>query len=148
MNLPRNRLETFLWVIEKYYGTWYTWGGDDPLGFDCSGLVIEGLKSAGMIPRKSDYSADGLWNIFFRSLPPAAQSPLVSVPKKGDLAFWFNSPYEANHVAVCINEDSYIGAEGGGRHVKTLEGAIKANAFIKVRPLSSRPGAKFVHIWT
>ncbi len=142
MNLPRNRIETFLWVIEKYYGTWYTWGGDDPMGFDCSGLVIEGLKSAGVIPRKRDYTADGLWKIF--RLPAMRRDE----PKCGDLCFWFDRHGIAVHVAVCINEDSYIGAEGGGSHVKTIEDAIKANAFIKIRPLDSRPGAKFVNIWT
>ena len=141
MNLPRTPREVFLWVIEKYYGTWYTWGGDDPLGFDCSGLVVEGLKSAGIIPRQSDYTADGLWKMF--------RDPVkrVDFPKCGSLCFWFDKHGIAIHVAVCINEDSYIGAEGGGKHVKTLEDAIKTNAFIKIRPLSSRPGARFIHIW-
>lgn len=141
MNLPRTPLETFMYVIEKWYGHWYTWGGDDPMGFDCSGLVVEGLKSADIIPRKSDYTADGLWKRF------RVKSLRRDEPEYGSLCFWFDKHGIAIHVAVCINEDSYIGAEGGGRHVKTLEDAIKANAFIKLRPLSSRPAAKFVHIW-
>jgi len=30
--------------------TFYLWGGDDPLaGFDCSGFVIEILKSVGIL---------------------------------------------------------------------------------------------------
>lgn len=142
MNLPRNRLETFMWVIMNYHGTWYTWSGDSPLGFDCSGLIVEGLKSADMIPRKSDYTADGLWRKFRHP------SKRLDIPKPGSLCFWFDRHGIAVHVAVCINEDSYIGAEGGGRNVKTLEDAVKYNAFIKIRPLSSRPGARFLNIWT
>lgn len=143
MNLPRNRLETFLWVILSYHGTWYTWSGDDPSGFDCSGLSVEGLKSVGKIPRKSDYSADGLWKKFRHQVRKKWDDPMP-----GDLCFWFDSQGVAVHVAVCINVDSYIGAEGGGINVTNLENAIKENAFIKIRPLSSRPGARFVHIWT
>lgn len=109
---------------------------------NCSGLVIEALKSAGRIKRKSDYTADGLWKLFREPFSKP------QVPKCGSLCFWFDRHGRAVHVAVCINEDFYIGAEGGGSHVKTIEDAIKANAFIKLRPLSSRPGAKFVHIWT
>ena len=146
--IPGNAFEIFMWVILDYHGKPYTWGGDDPMaGFDCSGHAIAGLKSAGRIPRKMDYSADGLWHIFFRSLPPIAQSPLVSIPMPGNLAFWFDNQRTAVHVAVCLNHEFYIGAEGGGKFVKTLDDAIKHNAFIKIRPLSSRPGAKFVNIW-
>ena len=34
----------------KYIGKFYKWGGDDPSGFDCSGFVIEILKSVGILP--------------------------------------------------------------------------------------------------
>jgi len=140
MNPPRTPEEVFLWVVLSYHGKPYTWGGDDPMaGMDCSGLVVEGLKSAGLIPRKRDYTADDLWKLF--------RHMRLDIPKCGSLCFWFDNQGTAAHVGVCINEDSYIGAEGGGIHVKTLEDAIKENAFIKIRPLFSRSGAKFIHIW-
>lgn len=142
MNVPQSPRDTFLWVVLSYHGTWYTWGGDDPSAFDCSGIVVEGLKSVGKIHRKSDYSAEGLWRQFRKHVRKKWDDP-----EPGDLCFWFDNQGVAVHVAVCINEEFYIGAEGGGRHVKTLEAAIKENAFIKIRPLSSRPGAKFVHPW-
>lgn len=143
MNLPTTKREWFLWVVLQYHGTWYTWGGDDPSSFDCSGLVIEGLKSVGIINRKMDYAADGLWKKF--RLGKLLLDTVVE--DAGDLCFWFDNQGKAVHVAVCVDEEHYIGAEGGGRYVKTLKAAIKANAFIKIRPLDSRPGAKFVRLW-
>ena len=42
----------FLQTALAYLGTPYVWGGDDPSGFDCSGFVIECLKSAGLLNLK------------------------------------------------------------------------------------------------
>jgi cell wall-associated NlpC family hydrolase len=39
---------------EKFIGKFYKWGGDDPAGFDYSGLAIEVLKAVGVLPRKGD----------------------------------------------------------------------------------------------
>lgn len=120
----------FLEVARLYLKDWYTWGGDDPSGIDCSGLVVECLKSVGLIPLHSDYSAEGLWHLFEKRRAPGAQS--------GSLAFWFDSTGKATHVAICLDAVFCITADGGGRHVKTVEDAIKHNAFIKVRRIDHR----------
>lgn len=55
------------WLVTtalSYLGTPYIWGGDDPSGFDCSGFVIECLKSVGLLSEKEDYTADGLYHLF------------------------------------------------------------------------------------
>ena len=102
----------------------YTWGGDDPMkGFDCSGGVIEQLKSVGRLPRKFDCTAKGLWGKF----------PKVKTPRAGCLVFYGLNTVE--HVEFCINRWLAIGASGGGSYVKTREDAIKYNAFIKLRPI-------------
>ena len=44
-------------VAWHYLGTPYIWGGDDFSGFDCSGFVIEILKSVGILPRDGDWTA-------------------------------------------------------------------------------------------
>jgi len=44
--------------VSHFVGTFYTWGGDDPSSFDCSGLVVEALKSVGLISRHDDRTAD------------------------------------------------------------------------------------------
>ena len=50
----------FLKSALSYLGTPYIWGGDDPSGFDCSGFVVECLKTAGFLSENEDYTADGL----------------------------------------------------------------------------------------
>jgi len=64
-----------------FVGNWYKWGGDDPSGFDCSGLVIEVLKSVGVLPRVGDWTADDLYRRF--------EEHKVKTPEAGCLAFWW-----------------------------------------------------------
>jgi len=123
------------WVVDiakSYLGTFYKWGGDDPSGFDCSGLVIECLKSIGVLPRRGDWTAHDLWQKFNKVRP--------ANPYIGDLVFWHSSKDNQKiiHVEICVNDELSIGASGGGSFVKNEKDAIKYNAFIKVRPFDSR----------
>lgn len=131
----------FLQVIESLLHTPYLWGGDDPTGFDCSGLVVEGLKSAGLIGLREDFSAEGLWQHF--------RSGNESItPGVGFLAFWFEPRGIANHVAVCLDQYHCITADGGGSRVKSIEDAIRYNAYIKIRPIKHRKtDPKFLNIF-
>jgi cell wall-associated NlpC family hydrolase len=119
-------------VAWSYYGLWYKWGGDDPSGFDCSGLAIECLKSVGALPRKGDWTAQSLFNMF----------PLI--PREqiygGDLVFWSNAAGRVIHVEIVLDYWTSIGASGGGSGTKTEADAIAHNAFIKSRPIFSRAG--------
>lgn len=116
--------------VKRWIGTWYKWGGDDSSGFDCSGLVIEMLKSAGILPRKFDTTAAGLHDMFKHNA--------VNKPYKGCLVFWHNGNGKIIHVEIMINEDLALGASGGGSKTLTAQDAIRHNAFIKVRPYKSR----------
>lgn len=118
-------------VAWNFLGMAYRWGGDDPLqGFDCSGFVIEVLKSVGLLPRVGDWTAHGLYEMF--------KDSEVKKPLAGDLVFWFRSDGRAVHVELCIDENFTIGASGGGGTTTTIEDAIQKNAYIKVRPIASR----------
>ncbi len=121
------KIELAIKVAWTFVGTFYRWGGDDPSGFDCSGLVVEILKSVGLIPRKSDYTAKMLYYKFVGSR--------VSDPEAGCLVFWGKDEQHITHVEFCINDWQTIGASGGGSSTTSEEAAIKQNAYVKVRPI-------------
>jgi hypothetical protein len=121
------RLEHFLFTAKSYLGRWYKWGGDDPSGFDCSGFVIECLRTAGLLPNTGDWSADKLLCHF--------RDKTVNIPDRGCLAFYLDSNLRAVHVVICLDPWFGIGAAGGDSKVNSIDGAIERNAFIKIRPL-------------
>jgi len=111
-----------------FVGLPYRWGGDDAIaGFDCSGLIIEILKSVGKLPREGDWTAETLFLRF--------KDKKVSVAKEGCLVFWANTKGKVNHVEYVWKRGLTIGASGGGSKTKTKQDAIKHNAYVKIRPL-------------
>jgi hypothetical protein len=117
---------SFIEYLKHFEGTPYIWGGDDFSGFDCSGLSVEVLKSIGLIARKADYTADGLRKLF--------EKYVVPTPYEGCLVFFMRNG-TAYHIEIAINKYQTIGASGGSSSVKTVQDAIKQNAFIKRRPI-------------
>lgn len=134
--MPSDR-EIMMQIAWTHMGTWYKWGGDDPSGFDCSGLAMECLQSVGLVGSKEDMTAQGMWTRF-----ALEQNKQVANPYEGCLVFWQDDLGNAIHVEICINEQLAIGAKGGGSFVRTVEDAIERNAFIKVRPIHTRSGIK------
>src|SRR5512139_2657361 len=95
-------------VAWHYLGTPYIWAGDDPSGFDCSGFAVECLQSVGILPRRGDWSAAALFEMF--KAQPAGMDP-----QSGDLIFWRNvvgGPII--HVEIMVDSKRSIGASGGG----------------------------------
>jgi cell wall-associated NlpC family hydrolase len=129
------RRDIFIKIAWEFLGRPYRWGGDDPMaGFDCSGLVVECLKSVGRLPWIGDWTAQGLRARFTDREVPG--------PCRGCLVFWVNEDGRAVHVEICLNDALAIGASGGGRVTRTGQDAIEQNAYIKVRPIASRGGEK------
>ena len=132
MILPQIPREIALAVWERLLFEPYLWGGDDPLaGFDCSGLVIEGLKSAGRLPREGDWSAEALASRF-----PAVPAEGLHA---GCLLFWNRgTPPHIGHVeivwAVLGDQVFTIGASGGDSRTTSLPAAIAGNSYVKIRP--------------
>ena len=127
-------------IAWRLYGVPYRWGGDNPgEGFDCSGFVIEILKSANKLPtgRLADWTAKGLFKKF--------KHKLVKLPKKGCLVFWGTAADKVYHVEFCLNGVVSIGASGGGSKTLTEADAIKQDAYIKVRKMRGR-GAIFAFV--
>jgi len=130
----------FLEVAKTFLHTPYRWGGDDPTGIDCSGLVVECLESCGKI--SADHTADGLWRKFKTAYE-------VEKPTAGCLAFWLDANGRAYHVAICLDAWVCLTADGGGSKVLTLQDAVMNNASVKIRPIDHRGvKPKYVNIFS
>jgi cell wall-associated NlpC family hydrolase len=88
-------------------GVRYHYGGSDPRGFDCSGLVFYAYGEAGvLVPRTSGEQLH-------------ASHPLkVEQALPGDLVF-FRPGKRASHVGIYIGGQSFIHAPSTGRAVVT-----------------------------
>ena len=99
-------------------------------GFDCSGLVVEVLQAVGVLPR-GDWTAEGL-RAMWSEVPEEMLSPM-------DLVFFLAADGRATHVEFVAEPTTLmIGASGGGRLTTTTRDAEVRDAFVKLRPRSSR----------
>lgn len=114
-----------------FIGTPYVWAGDGTgtggSGFDCSGLVLEGLWAMGLY-KGGDLTAEGINK---RLLNDGWKSPLK--PKADDILFFGKS--KITHVAVAIDERLMVEAGGGGSKCTS---ASKSTGFVRIRPIASR----------
>lgn len=92
---------------KQFIGTPYKWGGNGPLGFDCSGFTSYVMKQFGVtLPRVSYQQGQGGSAVSKDDLQP------------GDLVFWDNSSRNngADHVAIYIGNGQIAEApQPGGR---------------------------------
>src|SRR5690625_156557 len=84
------------WAVNKTKesGTYYSWGGNGPKGYDCSGFTVAAFAQAGKsLPRQSaaQYGA-------------AKQYVSLNNLQPGDLVFWSNNGQQSGvyHVAIYI----------------------------------------------
>jgi len=124
-----------VWYLKKWLLVPYSWGGSDFSGMDCSGLIIEVLKSVGILPHEFDDTAQGLYLRFKENIRKPPQMPIM-----GCLVFWFNNG-KAVHVEMTYDDNHVIGASGGGSRVKSISDAIRDDAYVKLRPINYRGNA-------
>ncbi|QVQ53739.1 C40 family peptidase [Spiractinospora alimapuensis] len=108
--VDRGTLEDMIEEAEKYLGVPYVWGGDDPSGFDCSGLVQWAFAQNDVtVPR---VAADQ-WG--------AGERIEYEDAERGDLLFWRSDPTAPNrisHVAIYLGDDQMLEAPRTGSVVK------------------------------
>lgn len=122
----------------KMQGLPYIWGGASfSVGFDCSGSILELLKSIGWWPSKEDTTAQGIYNHFTKGGAPA---DLVTLAQSdfGTLLFFGGSRSAITHVTMLFDEDVMFEFGGGGETTKTAADAIKAGACGRFRRVDSR----------
>jgi hypothetical protein len=133
MARPTSTRELALQAAERELGKPYIWGGNNPaVGWDCSGFVIECLRTAGVLPPVGDWTAAQLHARF----ADRATKQL----KPGVLLFWRRGQAigHVEMVYVVIGGRAWtIGASGGGPSTTTREAAIRADAFVRIRPAAS-----------
>lgn len=128
------RMSARFWFVQTalaFHRTPYRWGGDDPSGFDCSGMVVECLKSCGLLKEDDDLTADGLWSRY--------RSRERRRPRRGRLVFRFDPYDRARHVAICLDRYFIIEAGGGSPGIHIPADAWRSNAWVRIRPIESDP---------
>lgn len=121
-------------LIKAHLGIPYIWGGDDPSGYDCSGFILELLKSHGIVENGFDATSKGL----FTRLKARTGSAVVPAAGFGRIAFYGSDIGTITHVAICLDDRLVAEAGGGDQTVKTADDAARKNAFIRIRPLACR----------
>jgi len=128
-----SRVEAMIAYATSRVGTAYMWGGAGPIGFDCSGLVIQAMYAGGRVV--SGLNTDLHVQASFRDTNYMYASALEHVPfsqrRRGDLVFYGS---DLSHMAIYL---------GNGQIVEAVRPVIRiATLFadgLPVQPYVLRP---------
>lgn len=110
----------------------YVWGGSCPnVGLDCSGLVVELLKTLDVLPANYDSTAQGLYRRFTKDVIPDRV-------EYGDLVFYGATENTITHVGFCLSNRLMLEAGGGMRTMTDRATGIKLGGRVRVRPIDNR----------
>lgn len=112
----------------------YIWGGQSRAGLDCSGLVGEWWKQIGFRPAGFDTTADKLFDGYRTGALPGRK---LTTGQFGALAFYGSGTY-AGHVAICYDDVTVIGANGGSKSMDTAAKARAKNACVRLDRIDYR----------
>lgn len=127
-------IDTLVKYAWTFIGQPYIWGAQHPSkGFDCSGLVCEILKAGGIIKNHDDFTANSLYD---HLISRGFRTHNSNDP--GTICF-YGTDLKKTHVTFAIGNDLMIEAGGGGHLCLDLKTAIFHQAFVRIRPINSRP---------
>lgn len=92
---PKLSISDFVSNAEEHLGKPYRLGGNGKNTMDCSQLVVESLKTAGVVSKSFDTTAAGFYSM-------SSKKKLDEV-QKGDLLFWHNKGGYVTHVAIALS---------------------------------------------
>lgn len=122
----------FVDYLMHFIGRPYIWAGDGTTskcgGFDCSGLVLEGLWAFGLY-NGSDTNAECLR----KHCKANGKEVLKKDLQRGDLVFFGSC--SASHVAVALGNGLMLEAGGGG---SSCVSESTSTGFVRVRPIARR----------
>jgi cell wall-associated NlpC family hydrolase len=128
-------VDVLISYLMGHIGVKYKWAGSNALmGFDCSGLLIEGFIAIGLVPAGFDATALGLYN--YLSARSGSSYPLRAQP--GSVCFYGKSKVQITHCGLALNETCMIEAGGGDRLVTTYSEAEARGALVRIRPIAYR----------
>ena len=120
-------MENVIAYLMLFIGVPYKWGGNNPLeGFDCSGLVCEGLRTAGILT--VDHDSQGIFEVL------KAQGRRSGL-SRGSVLFFGQTQHSISHVSIALDDKRMLESGGGDRTTTTLSEAIRRNAFVRIRPI-------------
>ena len=118
--------------LMHFLGRPYIWSGDGSGkcggGFDCSGLVLEGLWALGLYDGK-DTTAQGLHDALVKK---RWTSKIENRFFQESILFFGDNDKKITHVAVAVGDGLMIEAGGGGSKCKTL---ATSTGMVRVRPI-------------
>ena len=117
-------------------GSPYVWGGqeaiDNEAEFDCSGLIVEGLRRFGLIVPSKDLSAQGIYNTFKK------YEVTDGTLQFGDAVFFGTSKSSITHIMMVMNEKMLCGAQGGGKDTNSKAEAVQGDGYVRLMPANYR----------
>lgn len=143
------RIDQMIRFAKAQLGTPYTWGGagwkdTSVAGFDCSGLVLQALYSAGLDPQPINVVKHAEPN-YRTSVELYAHGGLKSVPRsqmrKGDLVFFSRtSRGPVTHVALCLGGGQVIESWSKDCHTTGYSGGSRFHgSYYYAKPNVKRP---------
>jgi len=115
-------------TAKSFVGVPYQYGGNDPNGFDCSGLAQYVYERYGLnLPRRAEDQIKTGFQVHRRDLMP------------GDLVFFKISWSKDYHVGIFVGDGCFVHAPRSGRRVEIqrLDGGYYADRYIIGRRIIS-----------
>lgn len=116
----------------RFIGRPYIFGGQGPVGMDCSGLIVEICRAIGLIGRKVDLTAQMFFDKF--------KTHRVISPNPGAFVFFGRDERHITHIGMVVEimpcgEALVLEAAGGTRDTDTVDEAQARDAMVTIRPM-------------